>query len=182
MSQIQQKTQTKIKMNKNNQYIDETTFMYLHNVAIPLEKHDECLKVVNDLYQSLQNIPSAASYIDMAKMLPSWSNLQPPSEIYSRHFPIGGFKTLEKAFFFWRYLLKDEGDVSHVSKFFGNRWGFDEILFNTIAPFVNDGATIHCLSEDNYWSYIFQDGAAVLVTGIQAVHLQHTGELREAVH
>ena len=71
-----------------------------------------------------------------------------------------GFTTLVDALEAWRYDAHEDpnGDV-HLNYFRGEKWGDDEVLYEALAPFVEEGATIECRGEDGcQWRYLFEGG------------------------
>lgn len=77
--------------------------------------------------------------------------------------PIDNAETLVEALDGVRYDANEEevGDETYivVEYFNGEKLGEDETIFNTLAPFIEDGATIYFYGEDdNKWRYSFNNG------------------------
>jgi len=68
-------------------------------------------------------------------------------------------KTLEEAMLAWRWEIDcgDDGSVQYIY-FTGEKIGDDMILFDAIAPFVEDGSYIEMQGEDGaIWRWVFAD-------------------------
>ena len=73
-------------------------------------------------------------------------------------------KTLEKAFecWNWKIELDDKGEDVVGIYFEGKKLGDDELLFTTIAPFVESGSYIEMEGEEcALWCWNFSDGKMV---------------------
>lgn len=73
----------------------------------------------------------------------------------------GGFFHIVDAFRAWRYVAEElETGAVAVTYFRGEKQGSCKSLFEAIAPFVEDGATVSMRGEDGaMWQYLFQDGS-----------------------
>jgi hypothetical protein len=115
-------------------------------VVIPAAKVQDCLRAVNGLFtpEALKALKENAPFGHY-----SWVD----------DLPEGGFQHLFDAFAAWRYeAYNRDGDVC-LRCFTGEKWGNDEVLFNAIAPFVQEGGEIRCIGEGNYqWKYVFKGG------------------------
>ena len=115
--------------------------MEISGVIIPHEKVAECLAVINDLNTSAN------------KNQFSWVS-----------YPEDKFKTLRKAIEGWRYVGDFNEDGHFVIEYFeGEKCGDDEILYEAIAPFIDNGTEhpglITCRGEDGeQWRYAFENG------------------------
>ncbi|KKM85108.1 hypothetical protein LCGC14_1292370 [marine sediment metagenome] len=60
----------------------------------------------------------------------------------------------------WRWEIEQDVDESVVGlEFLGEKLGDDELLFDTIAPWVKDGSFIEMRGEDgSMWRWEFNDG------------------------
>ena len=68
--------------------------------------------------------------------------------------------TLADALGKWRWdaEINKDGDIDNIC-FRGQKIGSDEVLFNAIAPFVEDGSYIEMQGEDGVmWRWVFEDG------------------------
>jgi hypothetical protein len=68
------------------------------------------------------------------------------------------YQTIEEAFRAWRYdtWVDADGNFSIIG-FTGQKWGDDETLYKTIAPFAE--GEIRCHGEDGEnWAYKFEGG------------------------
>jgi hypothetical protein len=130
----------------------------LGNVRIPKDKVNDCLAAINAMHSddNLQNNAGGGMSGRDSEAVPvnqrcwyAW--VRNPGE--------NGFNSLTEAFLAWRYhaCTDDNGDV--VVEFFeGSKWGDDEQLYTTIAPYVNNGGMITCHGEDgSNWRYIFEN-------------------------
>lgn len=125
------------------------------DITIPKDKVEDCLKAINELHtpENLKNA-SGGSYPDGEKWH-SW--VQNP--------PAGGFVNLQDAFDAWRYETRNSNGDIKVERFSGEKWGDDELLYNTIAPFVSNGNIYVCGEDDEHWKYEFKDGQAKHLSG-----------------
>lgn len=58
----------------------------------------------------------------------------------------------------WEAELNDDGDIFDI-QFDGEKIGQEELMFEAIAPYVEDGSYIQMLGEDgSQWRWIFKDG------------------------
>lgn len=114
----------------------------LTDVRIPADNVADCLAAINAMHDL--KAPWNSKY--------SW--VTDPSG--------NGFKSLKAAFEAWRYdafVDEEDGSVT-IDCFEGEKWGDDEQLFQTIAPFVEDEGLIECRGEDGaQWRYAFNDGS-----------------------
>ena len=54
----------------------------------------------------------------------------------------------------------DNGNIVEIEDFAGQKLGYDEKLFNAIAPVVENGSYIEMYGEDgDLWRWVFQDNA-----------------------
>ena len=144
--------------------------MEMSGIIIPANKVDACLAAINALFsdENLESKAGAGTYGgSITKDSPvrerkhySWVNT--PKE--------DGFKDLKEAFNEWRYEgnFDKKGNFT-VECFEGEKLGDDEILFDTIAPFVDGGKecgliTVHG-EEDDKWRYVFENGGIREETG-----------------
>jgi hypothetical protein len=110
--------------------------IYIRNVIIPLGKRRECLKAINDL----------------------WAD-GPRSFAWVMNRPEGGYTKLAEALEDWRYSTMRHGQDLILDSFTGEKWGDDEVLFNTIAPFVTGVGYIAVNGSDGEsWQYRLADG------------------------
>jgi hypothetical protein len=66
---------------------------------------------------------------------------------------VGGFR--------WLLQLDENGDVAEI-EFEGEKIGDDEFLFQTLAPFVEDGCFLEIRGEDGaHWRWVFDKGQLV---------------------
>lgn len=75
-------------------------------------------------------------------------------------------ETVEDAMSVWRYspITDEEGNISRVV-YDGEKLGDEEVLFETIAPFVEDGSYIEMEGEDSFmWRWVFEGGKVSEVT------------------
>lgn len=110
-------------------------YMNLHNVNISSDNELAALAAINALH-------TARAY--------AWvNNPKPP-----------GFATLMDALAAWRYETSrwHDGTIS-IDSFTGEKLGADELLWNTLATFICDGAEIMCECEGDFWAWRFKDGA-----------------------
>lgn len=79
--------------------------------------------------------------------------------------PPGGFTSLEDALSAWRFdpCVLPTGDVEF--SWSGQKLGDEEILFRTLAPFLEDG-TIDAKGEDSqFWRFEIEDGEITELQG-----------------
>jgi len=108
----------------------------IDNVVIPADKVEYCLKAINKLQEKDR----------------SWSWVEK-----------GERENLQEAFSAWRYSSNFDLEGNLTLEYFeGEKLGDDEILFNTIAPFIRDNdpkPMISCVGEEHErWRYIFDNG------------------------
>lgn len=128
--------------------------MQLNNVVISAEKAQECLLALNTIHESptLEANASGGSYAGGKKTEVFYAWVDNP--------PATGFPNLVAAFGAWRYDAAelDDGNIQ-IEYFNGEKWGDDEFLFRTIAPYVVPGASIEVRGDDDcVWRYRFHDG------------------------
>ncbi|MFW5887888.1 MAG: hypothetical protein ACOCUH_03715 [Bacteriovoracia bacterium] len=112
----------------------------LNNVFITKPYVQPCLKAINELCKN--TLPGQFSWVD-----------SPPKD---------GWKDLVLAFKEWRYFCLRIGGCILLASFEGSKWGDDEILYETIAPFVSEDCFIECIGEDGCkWKYLFLSGEVV---------------------
>lgn len=102
------------------------------DILIPAEKMGECLDAIEQ---------------KTAEKRFSWVNGGP-------------YRGLVDAFKDWRYdAYVDRNNNLKVQYFEGEKWGDDETLFATIAPFVEHGGSATCQGEEGEkWRYLFEHG------------------------
>jgi len=69
------------------------------------------------------------------------------------------FLNLKEAMNKWRWEIEEDedGNVYYIH-FIGEKSGDDDILFNAIAPFVEEGSFIQMLGEEGeMWRWVFND-------------------------
>lgn len=143
-------------------YVD----MDLREVVIPADKVEGCLAAINEMHKdhNLEAYASGGSFGGDSASKPvrerkwySWVTNPPPE----------GFPDLKDALEAWRYEVSVLGDGSvKIEYFAGEKYGNDERLFRSIAPFVVEGATIDCRGEDGaLWRFVFENGAAIEEAG-----------------
>lgn len=69
-------------------------------------------------------------------------------------------KTLEGAMHAWRYVITED-DKHNVDAivFVGEKFGDDERLFKTLAPYIENGSFLEFHGEDGHmWRYVFKNG------------------------
>lgn len=134
-------------------------------VVIPKENVQTCLDAINALHSD-SNLQSKAS---------GGTSGGPGVPVRERcwYAWVGnpatdaGFVSLADALRSWRYEPEQRNDGSvEIVRFMGEKWGDDETLYHTIAPFVKDGGSIECKGEDGaLWAYDFREGELVQLTG-----------------
>lgn len=137
----------------------------MRGVVIPKENVQKCLDAINALHSD-SNLQSNAS---------GGSSYGPEVPVRERcwYSCVGnpatddGFASLDEALRSWRYEPEQRNDGSvEVVRFMGEKWGDDETLYRTIAPFVRDVCRIECRGEDGaLWAYDFRKGEIVQWTG-----------------
>lgn len=61
----------------------------------------------------------------------------------------------------WEGFINEEGDFE-LEYFNGEKYGSDDDIFNTIAPYVEEGSYIQMQGEDGaMWRWIFKDGKCI---------------------
>ena len=129
-------------------------------IEIPRRKVKACREAINALFAP-KTIKKLGGGMSAGEPRYSWVD-QPPE---------GGFKSLVDAFRAWRYsaTVKDNGNVV-IEYFNGEKWGDDETLYATIAPFVKNGKTIsqiRCHGEDGcHWRFAFVKGSVTEQRGM----------------
>ena len=120
----------------------------IQNLIIPKENIQNCLNAINNLYKP-----------EMIKLF-AWGG-SPKEKCYSFTYnpENGKWDDIKEAFDSWRYETEfDENENLVIIMFEGEKWGDDEVLYNTIAPFVQNGAIITIYGEDHeQWSYQFEN-------------------------
>jgi hypothetical protein len=134
-------------------------------VIIPKENVQKCLDAINALHSD-SNLQSKAS---------GGTSGGPAVPVRERRWyawvgnPVtdDGFISLADALRSWRHEPEQGNDGSvEIVRFMGEKWGDDETLYHTIAPFVKDGGSIACKGEDgSLWAYDFRNGKLVQLTG-----------------
>lgn len=121
------------------------------NIVFSLENSKRALDAINALHTERAMVLYGAVR-DSSGMHYAWVN-----------YPKEGFKTLEEALYGWRYstyTARDTGAVM-VESFEGEKFGDDEVLWATLAKFVepSEHATITWRGEDGHmWRYQISDG------------------------
>jgi len=136
--------------------------MEMSGMIIPADKVDDCLAAINALFsdENLENKAGGGTFNA------SFTEDTPVRE--RKHYswvntPKDGFKDLKSAFEEWRYEGNFDDAGNFVIEYFdGEKWGDDEILFDTIAPFIDGGEhggliTVHG-EENEKWRYVFENG------------------------
>jgi len=124
-------------------------------VTIPKKNINACLNAINELHTDKNLLKYAGGGVFPKKGTVaeyawySWVD-NPPN---------GKFENLQKALLEWRYDNKvDKNGNVIITYFHGEKWGDDELLFKTIAPFVKNNSTIEVTGEDdNHWRYVFSN-------------------------
>jgi hypothetical protein len=124
-------------------------------VVVPSDKAAACLQAINDLHTDENLLANAGGGrfgagvenepVSKTKWY-SWVDNPPP----------GGFRSLVDAFAAWRFEAEggDDGEVG-LLYFEGEKLGDEEILFRTIAPFVEPGGAITGYGEEHE-SWVFE--------------------------
>jgi len=126
-------------------YMEQTDSYFI----IKKENFDACLEAIKGLYQKYVKNEVNGSWVD-------WHEFE-KEDI-----------TLEEAFEAWRWRLRfateyewantEEDNVFDIV-FEGEKRGDDDIFFNTISPFVEDGSYIQMSGECGaMWRWVFCDG------------------------
>lgn len=121
------------------------------DIRILAEKVAECLAAINAMHDPATMRDKAGGGSTDGSV---WYS-------FTRNPPESGFRSLVNAFEAWRYdAFVDEDDGSVVIDCFdGEKWGDDEQLFQTIAPFVEGEGLILVRGEDGaQWRYTFNNG------------------------
>ena len=66
--------------------------------------------------------------------------------------------TLVDAFDAWRYIFTETDDGVRLEYFNGEKLGDDAFLWETMAPFINDGFIQVHGEEGEFWRWKFHDG------------------------
>jgi len=67
--------------------------------------------------------------------------------------------TLVEAFDAWRYIFTEDEDGVRLEYFHGEKLGDDVFLWETMAPFIQDGGYITVIGEDDtFWRWKFNNG------------------------
>jgi len=108
----------------------------LRNVVVPAANRTACLAAVNSLHT-----------------VDRWHSWVRPPET-------GKFSNLVEAFTEWRYEVDvdNEGNI-RLNYFNGEKWGDDETLYATIAPFVADSSIMVIGEDGDIWGYEFENGS-----------------------
>jgi len=114
----------------------------INNVVIPKEKIADCLKAINELHTPENLRKNKASGGDGKDLRYAW--VDNPRELGFSN----GFPTLTEAINAWNYEVfhNEDGSIA-LECYDGKKWGDDEVLYKTIAPFVRDGGEIEVIGE-----------------------------------
>ena len=72
---------------------------------------------------------------------------------------------LEEMFKEWRWEIEKSGKNYVIVGFLGEKLGDEEILFKTIAPYMNEGYIIMKGEDDSIWKWKFRNGRFREVSG-----------------
>ncbi len=133
--------------------------MEIEGIVIPFSKVIPCLIAINALHtdEALLRHAEVVGY--------AISNIKQPIRVSHRYGHVenpseDGFASLVDALAAWNYAStkKEDGSVE-ISEYVGEKWDYDELLFQTIAPFVENGGEIRVQGEDGkLWRYLFVGG------------------------
>lgn len=124
----------------------------LDDVKISSENIDKCLEAINGMFTPKGLSRGGGGTYCNGKTTKSYSWVGTPKN---------GFKTLREALNAWRYATEaDYSGAIVLTDFIGEKIGDDELLFEAIAPFVEDGGIAYFTGEDSsQWRYLFENGA-----------------------
>lgn len=129
----------------------------ISNVNISAINENACLAAINKMFDR-EVMKKNASGRSFSLNNQDWSL----DNIYYSwvQTPKNGFTSLVDAFREWGYeTLIYNGDRLNLEYRDSEKWGDDEQLFATIAPFVESVGMITILGEDGaHWRYIFDNG------------------------
>jgi hypothetical protein len=59
----------------------------------------------------------------------------------------------------WKVYFNPNGDIDSIA-FHGEKWGDERILFETLAPFIENDSFIEFYGQDDgkSWRFVFEDG------------------------
>jgi hypothetical protein len=134
-------------------YVDMSTI----DVIIPAEKRDAALDAINAMFtpERLEKEARGGSWAGGAYLSRCYSWVENP--------PNGKFDTLKEALQAWGFptIELDDGGLQ-IEYCDSSKLGQEGLLFENIAPFVNDGGEVRCVGEDNtYWRWRFTNGTLV---------------------
>jgi hypothetical protein len=148
----------------------ETVMVLIENVVIDGRNAEACLDAINALY--VPDVMRSRAQAGAFGVAPSDENvLSVMWYMYTSNPGRQGFGTLEEAFNAWRYavdvgahnaaLPMDNTETVRLAGFMGNVWGQDELLYETIAPYVDRGGVITVWRGDalDAWRYVFYGSA-----------------------
>ncbi len=152
------------------------TLVYLDEIYIRADQIEPCLQAIQRLYRRIPDMMRDPNrYRSLMSRLPDWSTVslqdEKPGSRQQRH-----SAHLVRALTAWRYesVLLESGRIQ-LNRFTGTRWGCDEMLFQTLAPYLEDNGKVHCLAGRDYWTYLFHQGQITIITGEDAIACQHGG-------
>ena len=127
------------------------------NICIPNSKVKHALMAINELHKpEVRNKQASGGRYSGGETLEKWySWVTNPGP--------DGFNTIEEAIKEWRYSCHttEDGDV-YIDWFDGQKSGDDNIFFEALAPYIEDGGEIEFVGEDGYhWKYCF-DGKEMI--------------------
>lgn len=120
---------------------------------IPREKHADALEAVKALAKNTMDM-ILCSFIGESKTASRYSWVA-KNFAESENLPdiIGCWR--------WEVSLNANYDVVGI-EFAGEKSGQDMVLWETLAPFVEDGSFIHMQGEDGAnWRWVFRDGIVI---------------------
>jgi len=125
------------------------------SASIPSKNVNKCLEAINELHTDENLLKNAHGFGTRKEVKVSsyiwYSWVENP--------PNGKFPDLQTAFEAWRYkvTIDDKGNLV-IDDFNGEKWGDDEIFYDTIAPFVKSGSLIEVRGEDgDTWRHVFEN-------------------------
>ena len=123
--------------------------------TIKAENSEGALKAIKALAETVDEQGGGGSWKG-GKKKEAWYSWVTTSEFVNA-------KTLDDAIKAWRWVVESDknGDINYIY-FNGEKIGDDEILFNAIAPFVDDDCYIEMSGEDGaLWRWAFENGELV---------------------
>lgn len=116
---------------------------YQHgNAKFSIKKKDEVL-------QAIKNLHGKETIHDASGRHFSWIN----NDFYK-------INDIEKMFSEWRWGLEIDATGSYfvITEFLGEKLGDDDIFFECIAPYMEDGYIEMCGEDSQLWRWVFQNG------------------------